>query len=126
MGLVLYPADGDTGSPDVSWSYRGFDEFRRRLAHAEGFDLDAMYGFGGDRPWNEVATALEPLLDHPDVGGADLSPAQCAAVLARLEVVADAWAKEADPLVAHHVEDARGLARVLRFCVDRSVPLGFL
>jgi len=75
MGLVLFPGDGDTTSPDVSWSYSGFAAFRRRLAQAEGFTLSEMWGFGGERPWSEVPTVLKPLLEHPDVGGDDLSPA---------------------------------------------------
>ncbi|MBC9716993.1 hypothetical protein H9Y04_31110 [Streptomyces sp. TRM66268-LWL] len=37
MGLILFPGDGDTTSPDSSWSCTGFDAFRRRLAEAEGF-----------------------------------------------------------------------------------------
>ncbi|MGR4877873.1 hypothetical protein ACIPUC_00230 [Streptomyces sp. LARHCF249] len=50
MGLTLFPGDGDTNSPDVDWSYSGFPAFRRQLARAEGFDLDEMSGFGGERP----------------------------------------------------------------------------
>ncbi|MHC5699884.1 hypothetical protein OTC26_000250 [Streptomyces tirandamycinicus] len=73
MGLVLFPGDGDNSSPDVSWSYSGFAAFRRRLAETEGFVLCEMRGFGGRRPWSEVSTALEPLLDHPDDGGDDLA-----------------------------------------------------
>ncbi|MET9880121.1 hypothetical protein ABZZ36_36755 [Actinacidiphila glaucinigra] len=70
---------------------------------------------------------LEPLLDHPDDGGDDLSPAECAAILPRLEVVIDQWAQGGDdPLLHEHVEDARQLAAVLRFCIDKHVPLLFL
>ncbi|GGZ40318.1 hypothetical protein GCM10010344_01020 [Streptomyces bluensis] len=81
MGLVLFPADGDITSPDVSWSYTGFGVFRRWLAQAEGFDLSEMCGFGGQRPWNGVSTMLAPLLNHPDDDGPDLTPAQCALCL---------------------------------------------
>ncbi|WP_328839049.1 hypothetical protein [Streptomyces europaeiscabiei] len=42
MGLILFPGDGDTSSPDVSWSYSGFAAFRRRLTRAEGFTLSEM------------------------------------------------------------------------------------
>ncbi|GGT00322.1 hypothetical protein [Streptomyces chromofuscus] len=80
MGLTLFPGDGDDSGPDVSWSYSGFAAFRRRLAEAEGFALRDMKGFGGDRPWSEVSTVLEPLLDRPDDGGDDLSPVECAVV----------------------------------------------
>lgn len=69
MGLVLFPGDDDTSSPDVSWSYTGFKVFRRWLAQAEGFALEEMRGFGGQRTWNDVSTPLAPLLDHPDDDG---------------------------------------------------------
>ncbi|GAA2432252.1 hypothetical protein GCM10010405_13980 [Streptomyces macrosporus] len=91
VGLVLFPGDGDITSPDVSWSYTGFNAFRRRLAQAEGFDLSGMCGFGGQRPWSDVSTTLTPLLDHPDDDGPDLTPAQCAAILPRLEEIAHQW-----------------------------------
>ncbi|MFI8194704.1 hypothetical protein ACIF8T_39410 [Streptomyces sp. NPDC085946] len=127
MGLVLFPGDGDSSSPDVSWAYSGFAAFRRRLAEAEGFDLSEMSGFGGERPWSEVSTALEPLLDHPDDGGDDLSPAQCASILIRLEAITDQWAREGgDQLLQQHIEDGRQLAGVLRLCIEKNVPLAFL
>ncbi|PTH90324.1 hypothetical protein C9J60_05030 [Streptomyces sp. A244] len=49
----------------------------------------------GERPWSEVSTALEALLDHPDDGGDDLLPAPCASILIRLEGVTDQWARGA-------------------------------
>ncbi|MGW9133258.1 hypothetical protein [Streptomyces sp. NPDC055681] len=126
MGLVLFPGDGDNRSPDVSWSYSGFAAFRRRLAQAEGFDLSEMWGFGGDRPWSDVTTALEPLLDHPDDGGDDLSSADCAVILPRLEAIADEWAQKGDDTLLHqHIADARRLADVLQLCVEKHVPLLF-
>ncbi|MFF0561388.1 hypothetical protein [Streptomyces sp. NPDC004266] len=127
MGLVLFPGDGDNNSPDVAWSYSGFAVFRRRLAEAEGFALSEMWGFGGERPWSEVSTALEPLLDHPDAGGEDLSPTECASVLVRLEAITDQWARESgDQLLQQHIEDARRLAGILRLCIEKDVPLAFL
>ncbi|WP_328836756.1 hypothetical protein [Streptomyces europaeiscabiei] len=127
MGLVLFPGDGDTSSPDVSWSYSGFAAFRRRLAEAEGFVLSEMWGFGGEHPWSEVSTALEPLLDHPDDGGDDLSPAECASILIRLEAITDQWAREgSDQFRQQHIEDARQLVDVLRLCIEKDVPLVFL
>ncbi|MFD7322076.1 hypothetical protein ACFV9D_13490 [Streptomyces sp. NPDC059875] len=128
MGLVLFPGDGDDSSPDISWSYSGFAAFRRRLAQAEGFELSEMWGFGGERPWSDVSTTLEPLLDHPDDDGDDLQAAECAAILPRLEAIADRWEllKADDPLLPGHIEDARRLTDVLRFCVAKDVPLVFL
>ncbi|MFF8381804.1 hypothetical protein ACF07V_37580 [Streptomyces sp. NPDC015661] len=125
MGLVLFPGDGDTSSADVSWSYSGFAAFRRRLALAEGFILSEMWGLGGERPWSEVSTELEPLLDHPDDGGDDLSPSDCAAILPRLESIIDQWARAGDDILHEHIEDGRKLATVLQLCVEKHVPLGF-
>ncbi|WP_406016191.1 hypothetical protein OG520_38140 [Streptomyces sp. NBC_00984] len=127
MGLVLFPGDGDISSPDVSWSCSGFAAFRRRLAQAEGLVLSEMWGFGGGRPWNEVSTPLEPLLDHPDDGGDDLSPAECAVIQFRLETITDQWTREGnDALLQQHIEDACQLAGVLRLCIEKDVPLLFL
>jgi hypothetical protein len=127
VGLVLFPGDDDNSSPDVAWSYSGFAEFRRWFAQAEGFGLDEMDGFGGLRSWNDVRTPLAPFLDHPDVGGPDLSPIQCAAMLPRLREIADqSQERGPDPLVQGHMADARNLAIVLRFCIDKDVDLLFL
>ncbi|MFE3558551.1 hypothetical protein ACFXKW_27385 [Streptomyces sp. NPDC059193] len=127
MGLVLFPGDGDNSSPDVSWSHSGFAAFRRRLAETEGFVLSEMWGFGGERSWSDVSTALEPLLDHPDDSGDDLSPAECASILVRLEAITDQWVREGgDQLLQQHIEDARQLAGILRLCIENHVPLAFL
>ncbi|MFJ9812940.1 hypothetical protein ACIRTB_32460 [Streptomyces sp. NPDC101158] len=130
MGLILCPGDGDDDSPDASWSCTRFHSFRRRLAASEGFDLGGMWGFGGDRSWVDESTVLKPLLNHPDVGGDDLSPADCMAMLPRLEAITDEWTAAAradgDPLLRQHIEDADLLAVVLRFCIDRDVPVIFV
>ncbi|MEE1832588.1 hypothetical protein [Streptomyces sp. SP17KL33] len=127
MGLILFPGDGDASSPDVSWSYGGFAAFRARLAQAEGFTLSEMRGFGGERPWGDVPTALKPLLDRPDDGGGELSAAECATILPRLDAITDQWRHQADdPLLRQHTDDARQLAVVLRLCVEKDVGLVFL
>ncbi|MFD5254656.1 hypothetical protein ACFWM5_17665 [Streptomyces bobili] len=127
MGLVLFPGDGDNSSPDVSWSYSGFAAFRRRPAETEGFVLSEMRGFGGERPWSEVFTVLESLLDQPDAGGDDISPDECTSNMVRLEAITDQWAREGgDQLLQQHIADARQLAGVLRLCVEKDVPLAFL
>jgi hypothetical protein len=126
MGLVLYPGDGDVSSRDVSWSYGGFSAFRTWLAQAEGFALAEMYGFGGDRPWSGISTTLEPLLHHPDDAGPDLTPAQCAAMLPRLEAIIDQQRDDTDSTVRSHVDDARQLVAVMKLCLDKGVDLVFL
>ncbi|MGP4087567.1 hypothetical protein [Streptomyces sp. KR55] len=125
MGLVLFPGDDDTSSPDVSWSYTGFGVFRRWLAQAEGFALDEMHGFGGQRPWNSVPTTLAPLLNHPD-DGPDLTPAQCAAILPRLqEIAGQSQEGSMEPLLRRHIDDVRQLVVVLRLCIEKDVDLVF-
>ncbi|MFF3957326.1 hypothetical protein ACFYY1_29550 [Streptomyces sp. NPDC001890] len=127
VGLTLFPGDGDVSSPDVSWSCISFNAFRERLARAEGFSLPEMWGFGGNRPWSDISTTLEPLLDHPDAGGDDLSTAHCAAMLPRLQAITGEWLEKPDePLLQQHIQDAQRLMVVLRFCVDESVALIFL
>lgn len=126
MGLILFPGDGDNSSPDVSWSYTGFEVFREWLAQAEGFVLDEMSGFGGQRPWGSVSTSLAPLLDRPDVAGLDLTPTQCAAILPRLREIADQPQEgNVDPLLRRHIDSARQLVVVLRLCIEKDVDLLF-
>ncbi|MEV6131214.1 hypothetical protein AB0M05_31160 [Streptomyces violaceusniger] len=119
MGLILFLGDGNVTSPDVSWSYTGFNKLREWLAEAEGFDLAEMHGFGGDRPWSSVFTTLAPLLDHPDDDAPDLTPAQCAAMLPRLEAISS------DPVLQRHLDDTLQLVAVMRFCLNKDVELIF-
>ncbi|MEW2810910.1 hypothetical protein AB0929_28030 [Streptomyces massasporeus] len=125
MGLMLFPGDDDVASPDVSWSYTGFSMFRKWLARVEGFALAEMDGFGGDRQWSSVSTTLAPLLNHPDDEG-DLTPAQCAAMLPRLEdILNPRESDDSDPVLRRRIEDVSELVTVLRVCVDKDVELLF-
>jgi hypothetical protein len=127
VGLILFPGDGDIAGLDVAWSCTGSNAFRRRLAQAEGFVLDEMRGFGGERPWSDVSTTLEPFLDRTDDGGGEFSTAECTAILPRLEAAIGEWQEQAaDPLLQRHIEDARQLALVLRLCIEKDVELLFL
>ncbi|BCL28429.1 hypothetical protein ACFFS2_39585 [Streptomyces aurantiacus] len=126
MGLTLFPGDDVTSSPDISWSYSGFNMFRTWLAKAEGFTLAEMDGFGGDHQWCGVSTTLAPLLNHPDDAGPDLTPAQCAAMLPRLQAVLDQHQPaDSDPVLRRRIADVGQLVTVLRFCVDKDVELIF-
>jgi hypothetical protein len=125
MGLMLFPGDGDVTSPDVSWSYTGFQMFREWLADAEGFTLAEMNGFGGDRAWSSISTTLTPLLEHPDDDGS-LTTAQCAAMLPRLEAIIDQLHHEdSDPVFQRRVDDTRQLVTVMKYCLDKGVELLF-
>jgi hypothetical protein len=85
-----------------------------------------MDGFGGDRQWCSVSTTLAPLLNHPDDDGPDLAPAQCAAMLPRLEAIIDQHQPgDSDPVLRGRIEDVSQLITVLRFCVDEDVELIF-
>ncbi|MFG2925614.1 hypothetical protein ACGFYA_29430 [Streptomyces sp. NPDC048305] len=110
----------------MAWSYTAFDAFRQWLAQAEGFGLDEMHGFGGHRPWNDVSTTLAPLLNHPDDDGPDLPPTQCAALLPRLQEIADHLQRDAtNPLLQRHIDDVRQLVIVLQLCIEKDVDLLF-
>lgn len=126
MGLVLFPGDDDVSSPDISWSYSGFAAFRSWLAQTEGLTLADKHGFGGDLPWSSVTTTLAPLLDHLDDDGPDLTPAQCAAMLPRLETITDQWQHDdSDPALGRRIDDARQLVAVMKLCLDKDVELIF-
>ncbi|MEU6841770.1 hypothetical protein ABZ930_07860 [Streptomyces sp. NPDC046716] len=88
--------------------------------------LADMIGFGGDRPWSSIATTLAPLLDHPDAEG-EVTPAQCAAMLPRLEAIRDQPRPDGCNTHVHRrrVEDVSELLRVLRVCVNKNVELIF-
>lgn len=126
MGLMLFSGGDDVTSPDISWSYTGFDMFRKWLAQADGCTLSEMYGFGGDRPWSSISTTLTPLLDHPDDEGPDLTPARCAAMLPRLEAIIDQQQHDdSDRALRRRIEDTRQLVTVMKFCLDKDVELIF-
>ncbi|GHH56012.1 hypothetical protein [Streptomyces candidus] len=125
MGLMLFPDDDNAAGPDVSWSYTGFSMFRQWLAQTEGCTLAQMDGFGGDRQWSSVSTTLAPLLNHPDDEG-HLTPAQCAAILPRLEeILSQRHPGDSDPVLRRRIEDVSELVAVLRSCVDQDVVLIF-
>lgn len=84
----------DFSHTSAQWSYTGFGAFRRALALFEGFELDDMEGFGGDRAWTTVQTDLAPLLNHSDCDG-EMTPAECRQVAPRLrQVIDELWPAE--------------------------------
>lgn len=84
----------DFSHTQAQWSYTGFGAFRRTLALFEGFELDDMDGFGGDRDWSTVQTDLAPLLNHSDCDG-EMSPSECRLVAPRLrQVIDELWPAE--------------------------------
>ena len=125
MGLSLFARDGDVESPEASWSYSGFNDFRQRLAAADGFALNEMYGFRGDRQWSTVQSVLSPMLHHDDDRG-ELSAVDCGVMLPRLIQIIDGWAADnPDRALSGHIRSARNLVTVMQLCVERDVPLTF-
>ncbi|MDF3140600.1 MULTISPECIES: hypothetical protein [unclassified Streptomyces] len=67
---------------------------------------------------------LAPLLNHPDDDGPDLTPVQCAAILPRLQEIADQLQEGSiDPLLQRHLDDARQFVVVLQLCIEKDVDL---
>ncbi len=96
MGLDIRPGG-------AHWAYSGFLNFRRRLAEAEGLQLEDMEGFttlphrgngGPGKPWynadGEPVTPLAPLIYHSDCDGY-LTSYECETVLPRLKEIVESW-----------------------------------
>ncbi len=108
----------------ASWSYRGFNEFRERLARAIGMDLRAMEGFDGDKPW--PSAAKEPLiylLNHSDCDG-HLTPHQCKLVAPRLKAIIEAW-PDGDYKLQHDKRMGRELVKGMKSAAARKQNLEF-
>jgi len=45
VGVMIFPGKGRVAAPDAHMSYASCASLRRKLAAAEGFDLNAMLGF---------------------------------------------------------------------------------
>ncbi|MFI2241718.1 hypothetical protein [Streptomyces chrestomyceticus] len=56
----------------------------------------------------------------------DLTAAQCAAMLPRLEAIIGERPHTADgPVLQRRIEDVRQLIDVMKYCVDQDIPLEF-
>jgi hypothetical protein len=70
MGLDIIVVETTTVERAWSSAYSTFGAFRKALAEAEGFDLNAMEGVTADgRSWDEIDSPLVPLLSHSDCDG---------------------------------------------------------
>lgn len=103
----------------ASWPYGGFHRFRTELASLEQIDLQDMRGYRpGGRSWDEVDTALRPLLDHSDCDG-ELAPAECEAMIPRFAELVDALSD------AYDREHAAALLEEFRWSVATGQHLQF-
>jgi hypothetical protein len=106
----------------ASWSYSGFNHFRRLLAADIGIEIYDMQGYFTEeernaafkaireerepewpekRPWSEIDDPLVPFFNHSDCDGG-LTPEQCAAIGPRIKELVLKWpdkitAKTSDP-----------------------------
>lgn len=129
MGLDLR-AKRETGrlpdDPWPQWSYTGFGQFRRKLAAHIGVDLDAMYGFGGDRAWSTVDSPLRHLLDHSDCDG-ELTPTQAAELAPALQQALFGLAKDENygPSWDYDRRAGMELVELLARCASENIPVEF-
>lgn len=93
------------GVDRVAFSYGGFNQFRTRVAAAEGIDLNKMEGYfspegpylasgrAPDRPipWDVYDTPLTPFLNHSDCDG-NMTYEECQQVAPRLKAICEGWA----------------------------------
>lgn len=121
----------DFSHTTAQWSYTGFGAFRRALALFEGFDLDEMSGFGGDRDWSTVNTDLAPLLNHSDCDG-EMTPAECRQVAPRLrQVIDELWPEEravweSDPSAHFNRRSGLALADGMDAAAAAGEPIQFM
>lgn len=117
------------------WAYSGFNRFRTRLAASEGFVLDEMQGFSnghyfendykpGTRSWDEITTALKPLLNHSDADG-ELTPEECAQVAPRLRKVVAEWPENGTMSDAFDYQNGLRLADCMDICAAGGHTLEF-
>ena len=134
MGLD-FRHDRPDGHHCPQWAYSGFNRFRIRLAAAEGFDLEEMQGFGkggyfdgtrvpGTRSWDEITTALKPLLNHSDCDG-ELTPEECAQIAPRLREVVAGWEQDGEFSSHYDEQGALRLADCMEACAAAGEKLEF-
>ena len=116
MGLDIRPGG-------ASWSYRGFMNFRRNLAAEDGIDLDTMNGFGGNKSWDTVTSALEPLLDHSDCDGY-IDSYDCETMIPRLRRVSQQWHGN-DAIRDYDVFQLDKLIAGMEHCAEHGCALRF-
>lgn len=136
MGIDFRHDNRPDGHHCPQWAYGGFNRFRTRLAASEGFILDEMQGFSngnyfsddyvpGTRSWDEITTALKPLLNHSDCDG-ELTPEECAQVAPRLREVAAGWPEDGVAMVdAFDYRGALALAECMEICAASGSRLVF-
>lgn len=90
MGLDISFARTEYEYAFRAGSYSGFGYFRNLLAAEDNIVLDEMWGFGGNKEWDEDLTTLEPLLNHSDCDG-EIYNYQAEQMLPRLKEIEAIW-----------------------------------
>jgi hypothetical protein len=108
----------DFNQSKASWSYRGFNSFRKILAKEIGIDLSSMSGFGGAEPWDNYNHPIIPFLNHSDCDG-QLTPKECGQVGAALIKILINWPESYDR------QHGFLLANDLKKCYIKNIPMVF-
>lgn len=88
-------------------AYSSFNEFRRAIARAVGFDLMTMVGFGGDTNWDALGDdPIAILLNHSDCDGS-IAAKDCARLADRMEQLLPALEAMPRRPVRDFADDAR-------------------
>jgi hypothetical protein len=99
MGLGFYVKDYDC---KCSFSYSGFNEFRKKIARSIGIDLEEMQGFikqhpddpefikAGWRDWEDIKSPIKHLLNHSDCDG-KISHSSCMLMSTILKSIVYNW-----------------------------------
>lgn len=116
------------------WGYPSFHRFRKRVAWAEGIDLEDMVGYegiipdilraGDPVPWSDCASPLAPLLYHSDNEGL-LTPEECARMVERLHIIVEAFSDGVWGKPDYDKQEGRAFVAGMRLAVERGVPLLF-
>jgi hypothetical protein len=103
---------------ETSWSYHGFNNFRKILAKEIGIDLLSMDGFDGDQSWDSYNHPIIPFLNHSDCDG-ELTSQECGQISAALIKILINWPE------SYNRQSGLQLANDLKKCYIKNIPMVF-
>jgi hypothetical protein len=114
---------------DIGWSYKGFSEFRHRIARSiwfkdtySGTDTD-IYKTGRFKEI-EVTHPLWVLMSHEDCDGF-IGPDDCGKIASYLKLVIDEWNKD-DPDAKYDITEGTKLVEAMNKCCEEGTDLLFM